>query len=117
MKTVGELLRRYRIALGKTQGEVARGLDKSIAFWSAIESDKKPCPTALVAEISKIFKLSADQCHELERLAEESKTEHRLNVSQLRPDIQQVTASFARRFKELSEDDVKQIRKILEPDG
>lgn len=116
MRTVGQALRGYRLKSGKTQGEVASSLGKSTAFWSAIESEKKPCPTNMVAGICQIFGLDDRECSELELLADSSKTEFRLKTTNVRSDIQQVTASFARRFQELSPEDVEQIRRILEPE-
>ena len=110
----GRDVRKLRIDHGETMADLASAVSVSVAFLSAVETGKKSAPPSLIAELVKHYHLDKMQARQLQDLADQSKTEMRINMSKASDEARELVAVFARRFSELSEAEVAKIKKALQ---
>ena len=107
----GIALRKLRIEKGLRLLDVARVLDVSAAFLSAIEIGKKPIPAGFVSRISRALALSDLQTEELRKAADRTRTEVR--VGHRKEDDRELIAAFARRLDDLPPELREKLKKLL----
>ena len=111
LTALGKELRRIRIDRDEKMIEMAAKLDKSAAFISSIETGKKTPPSGFEEIVIKMYGLAADAAGKLRTAADLSRKAFVLEPSNA---LGRDTAGLmARRMNTLSEDDLKEIRQIL----
>jgi transcriptional regulator with XRE-family HTH domain len=113
LSAVGKFLRKLRIDHLLNQLDLATALGISVAFYSAVESSRKPMPADLKRKIIEHYQLSEAQVRELDHAIERSKTEVKISMEELDDSTKELVACFARNFKTLEEADKARIREIL----
>jgi transcriptional regulator with XRE-family HTH domain len=110
----GKTVRKLRIDKGVTLKAMATSLGKTSAYLSAVETGRKNVPSELVDQIAAYFSLPSGETTELKRAAEESRSEITLPMVGFSDTQREVAAAFARQFPSLTDEELKQIRTLLE---
>jgi len=98
--------------------DMAKKLDKPASYISAIEYGRKNCPRGLLNEIALLFDLDFERKHKLEMYAAESKDSFKVRPNDnMNFEARTVAASFARKFSDLSEEQLKKLQDILDEAG
>ncbi len=94
-------------------GDMADGVGVSSPFLSAIETGKKPIPRDLPAKIATFLGLAENDAAELQQLADQSSKSCSIDLD-LNPDGRDVAIAFARKFANLSDEQLKEMKRMLE---
>ena len=109
LTSVGKFLRKLRIDRGEILRDMARNLDVSPAFLSAVENGKKNMPEAWLSKIENLYSLSFAQVAELKDAMVESRETIELNIRNASLRNRQLAITFARQFDALDEDTVQKL--------
>ncbi|MFR0540242.1 helix-turn-helix domain-containing protein [Lactobacillus delbrueckii] len=112
---LGKFLRKIRIDRDERLYDMAKHLGVSSAFLSSVENGHKKASTTLINNIIDAYNLDMEQQEQLKDAV--SLSEHKIDISQFSPQKQEATLMFARKFDELTDEQIDQIRNILEGDG
>lgn len=108
---LGKELRKIRIDRDERLLDMAGRLDKSAAFLSAVEVGKKTPPSGFEEAIIKAYGLARDVAERLRQAADRAR---KAFVIEPNSALGRDTAGLlARRMNDLSQDDLKRIREIL----
>lgn len=112
----GEFVRLLRIKNHEVMGDMAKLLDTSTPYLSAVENGKKNVPQSWIPTLIDHYKLSETEIEELKTSIEESKTQMKISL-QNSGEIQRKTAlQFARCFNGMDKETAQKIMKLLEGD-
>lgn len=93
----GETLKRRRLGLGLSMGQVARALGISVVHYSRVENGKEhPFPSAGKVDYEVLAKLLGADAAELLALAHKERPVLRLHASQVTPRELEVSTTFLR---------------------
>jgi transcriptional regulator with XRE-family HTH domain len=113
----GKLVRTMRINSSILMSELAGKLGCSPSYLSAVEFGRRPVPKHWPQKMAEIFGLDKNAASDLSAAAMESTSQSngRISVSLqgLNEMQQEVAIQFARRIKDLSEQDLNRIREQL----
>lgn len=109
----GKKLRNYRIEHGLKLKDLADALQVTSSYLSAIEMGRKNVPDTLLIRIAEYLGLDRPSTEELKRLAEESKKINKVDTGWLSRDTSLQVANFARSFDQLSPEDQKIIKDMM----
>lgn len=110
----GKTVRKLRIDKGVTLKTMAESLNKTSAYLSAVETGRKNPTHKLVQDIAEYFGLTAIEREDLLEAAEESRSDVKLQMEGFNDKQREIAAAFARQFTTLSEDELEQIRELLD---
>ena len=108
----GRMVRHHRDANQLLLKEMADQLDVSSAWLSNVEAGRKQIPSSLIDSIVAMFKLDVEEAQELREAAKKSQPAYRIN--NINSDRRDVAEVLARRFNDLSQEQVSRIRDILD---
>lgn len=111
--SVGKFLRKLRIDSGEILRDMAKKLDVSSAFLSAVENGKKKMPDAWLSKLETFYSLDSQQMEELRNAIVESADTVELNIQNVSIANRQLAVSFARQFDTLDEETAKKLFDIL----
>jgi transcriptional regulator with XRE-family HTH domain len=111
LTSFGLALRKARLERGETMYRMAKALDVSSAFLSAVEMGHKNAPDELVENVIQHLGIGDDAAEELREAARHSGPEMRIALKGMNRDARDVAAMFARRFEQ---GDFGELRKALE---
>lgn len=118
MTPFGARLRALREARGVTLTELAAALQVSPAYLSALEHGKRGRPSAgLIHQVNEYFGLIWDEAEEMVRLARLSHPRVVVDTSGLSPRATELANQLARRIRDLPEERVEAMLRLLNPDG
>jgi len=109
----GKIVRKLRIDKGITLKTMADDLNRTSAYLSAVETGRKNTPEKLVREIAAYFELSDEDTNELFKAADASRSEVRMPLKDFNDTQREIATAFARQFSALSEEELEQIRNLL----
>lgn len=107
---LGKLLRKTRIDKDELLFDMARKLQVSSAFLSAVENGKRNAPNEWITELNKLYGLNVN---ELQKAIGDSQLVVKINTTKKSDEDRQLITSFARKFDELDDAVKKQIRKLI----
>lgn len=114
MTPFGQRLRALREAHGLSQAELARALEVSAAYLSALEHGRRGRPTAgLVHQINERFGLIWDEAEDMARLARLSHPRVVVDTAGLGPEATELANLLARRIRELPPERVRAMLRIV----
>lgn len=117
MTPFGVRLRALREARGITLTELAAALHVSPAYLSALEHGKRGRPSAgLIHQVNEFFGLIWDEAEELVQLARLSHPRVVVDTSGLSPRATELANQLARRIRDLPEERVEAILRLLDSD-
>ena len=109
----GEFLRILRIQHHEVMGDVAKLLCVSTPFLSAVENGKKNVPEEWFDTIARHYSLDEQQIAEMKEAAEVSKTQVKIQLSQVQSHQREVAIQFARSFDGIDEETASKILELL----
>ena len=112
---LGKFLRKIRIDRDERLYDMAKRLGISSAFLSGVENGHKKASVTLINNIIDIYNLDMGQQKQLKDAL--SLSENKIDISQFSPKKQEATLMFARKFDELTDEQIDQIKNILKGDG
>ena len=107
----GKKLRALRLENDQRLKDMADKLEVTAAYLSAVENGKRSVPDSWIEKLSISYKLSEEEIEELQKLAYENKTDIKIDLNNAEKGL---ALSFARKFKDLSNEQVCEIQKILD---
>ncbi len=111
---LGKLLRKIRIDRDEYLKNMAEHLGITSAYLSAIENGKRNMSDALLQKLADVYSLTSDALADLKEAAAASKGKVEIGVADSSEDKQSVAWAFARKFENLSDKQISEIKKILE---
>lgn len=112
MNEFGKLLKQYRIKAGRTYKEVADYIGKSVGYLCDIEKGRKNPPDPETVRNIEIYLNVLDQA--LVTLAAKMKTKVEPTLQQIIKKRPQQMADLLCRADDLSDDEIKEVIKIME---
>ena len=109
----GKALRKLRIDRNELLRDMAEILHVTPSYLSAIENGKRNIPEEWPDVIAEKYSLSSVEYSQLLNAASYSKEEIRLNVKNSHNSKKELALSFARKFDELSEEDIQRLLAAL----
>lgn len=115
MTPFGARLRALRRERGITLKEMAKGLDVSAAYLSALEHGHRGRPNrAFVHRICAYFNIIWDEAEELQALARLSHPRVTVNTAGLSPEATELANRLAERIEKLDAEAVRRMLQILD---
>ena len=115
--TFGEFVRILRIKHHEVMGDMAKVLNTSLPFMSAVENGKKNVPTEWIEKIVEHYNLSESERKEMLDAIEESKTQYKVIVGNAGVNQRKAALKFARSFDEMDDDTALKILELLSKKG
>jgi transcriptional regulator with XRE-family HTH domain len=114
MTPFGERLRQLRQERGLNQKEMAKALQVSAAYLSALEHGRRTQPTfPFVQRVIGYFNIIWDDAEELQRLATLSQPRVTVDTAGLDPAATEVANLLARNVRQLDKNSLASIRAII----
>ena len=113
----GKILRKLRIECGELIKDMAEKLGCTASYLSAVEIGKRPVPADWAKIIANSYALSSDEARKLEKAAMMDVKTVKIDISGYMEDKREAALIFARKFKDLDDETVCTIRKLLEKEG
>ncbi len=114
MTPLGARLRQLRNARGVTLKDMAKGLNVSSAYLSALEHGRRGTPTwALLQRIITYFNIIWDEAEDLQRLAEISDPKVAIDTAGLAPEATELANRLAADIARLGPEDLQFLRNEL----
>lgn len=109
----GKELRKLRLDLGITLNEMAVRIGVSPSLLSSAETGKKTATPALINKLADHFDYVRNNRDEFMQLAEETKSEVRIRLSEENQHANDVALAFARNFDSLNSDQLEQLMAVF----
>ncbi|WP_312605617.1 helix-turn-helix domain-containing protein [Kosakonia cowanii] len=109
----GKYLRKLRIDRGMVLKDMAEMIGVSSAYLSAIELGKRAIPDDLISDVVKGFGLSKKEGEKLSKYAQLSQPSIKVDMSDANDQNKELMLVFARKFKDLSPDQLDKLNKML----
>ena len=109
----GKFTRKLRIDRGELLKDMARKLDVTVAYLSAVEVGRRKIPEKWLLMISQLYNLQDEESQEMRHAYDQSVTEIKIDLVE-RPSIHREAAMmFARELKNLDESCVEDLIKRI----
>ena len=109
----GEFVRILRIKNHQVMGDMAKVLDTSTPFLSAVENGKKNVPNGWAQKICDYYNLDCNEQAELLESIEESKLQYKLILSNAGTNQRKAALQFARSFDDMDDETAIKIMELL----
>ena len=110
---LGKRLRKLRIDMGETLGDMADRLGITSSYLSAIEKGKRPAPPGLVDKVAELYSLSDVAKHELSAAADKTLKSVKVELDGASDSKRDAALCFARSFDDLDDETAKNVLKLL----
>lgn len=110
---LGKELRKIRLDNDQLLKDMAQKLGVTVAYLSAVENGKRKIPDSWIPIIASEYELEDSEVENLQQLAFEERNSININMENASPQERNLVYSFARRFSELSKEDIDKLEKIL----
>jgi len=107
----GIAIRKIRLDKAMRLLDLAKLLELSPAFLSAIETGRKPIPDGFVLIVARAMELSTEQLSDLRKAAD--RTRKHVKIERLPEDQRELVAAFARRLDKVPADMMAELKKIV----
>lgn len=111
--SIGDFLRKLRLARAQRLKDMAETLGVTSAFLSAVENGKKNMPDSWFAKIQDKYELTNEQYEQMKKCSLESQNAISLNIKNATDLNRELAVSFARQFDEIDEETSQQILNVL----
>lgn len=113
----GEFIRILRVKHHEVMGDLAKVLDTTLPFMSAVENGKKNVPGEWPELLIKHYSLNDGEAAELYQSIEESKTQMKINLISANNTQRKLAVQFQRSFEKLDEETATAIMELLNKGG
>jgi transcriptional regulator with XRE-family HTH domain len=107
----GKAVRKLRLEKELRLLDLARRIDRSPAFISAVETGRKPIPDSFVVLVARAMNCSASEVRELRRAADHTRKEVRVDT--LSGEQRELVAAFARKLDDVPDDLKARLKKVV----
>lgn len=107
------MLKVLRVYNSETSIHMAKKLDMSLSYLSAIENSKRKIPDDFLDKLFKAYNLDEKKKEEFKEAYELAKTEAVINMSEMKDSQKEFTLLCARKISELSDETMKEITDII----
>ena len=114
---LGKELRKLRIDAGENLLIMAKKLDMSVSYLSAIENGVREIPVDFIEKITSVYHLSENKKKALEIAEANSANKVTISLNATLNEQRQLAYMLSRKLKDLSTDDCEKIIKLLEEDA
>lgn len=114
LTSIGRFLRKLRIDRGEILKNMADKLDVSVSFLSAVENGKKKMPTAWNKKICDLYHLDEEQRDAFTTAIADTESSIEMSLNDVTMGRRELAVSFARKFSEIDEMQIEEIKKILQ---
>lgn len=115
--SLGKFLRKLRIDRGEILKDMADKLGVSVSFLSAVENGKKRMPPAWNKMLCALYQLTPEQRQLFTIAIAETEKSLEMDFYGVAARKRELAVSFARKFSDFDEEQIKAIRKILREDN
>ncbi|MFA1820536.1 helix-turn-helix transcriptional regulator [Virgibacillus oceani] len=109
----GKFCRKLRIDNGELLKDMAKKLDVTSSYLSAVENGKRNVPQSWVKEISSKYLLDLRQRKELKNAAEESQIRSKLDLKNLNNNDKNLMTALARKIDGMNDEEKVIIKNLL----
>jgi transcriptional regulator with XRE-family HTH domain len=109
----GKFLRQLRIDCEELLKDMAVKLEVTPSYLSAVETGKRNIPEGWLEKIKSLYNLDFFAQQEMEKAAADSVNAVKFDLSKASKQKRETTLAFARRFDEVDDDTLMDIRKLL----
>ncbi len=109
----GEFIRILRVKHHEVMGDLAKVLNTTLPFMSAVENGKKNVPSEWPELLIEHYSLGDSEIAELYQSIEESKTQMKINLISASNAQRKLAVQFQRSFENLDENTAAEIMKLL----
>ena len=109
----GEFVRILRIRCHEVMGDMAKVLETSVPFLSAVENGKKNVPTEWISKLIGHYQLSAEEAAELREAVEESRMQYKITPGNAGITKRKAALQFARSFDRMDDETASKILELL----
>lgn len=117
LTSLGKFLRTYRIQQGELLKDMADKIGVAPAYLSSIENGKRAATKGIINKIAESYRLTSSQFEELNSAFFETLDEINLCTKNVTNTQRDLCISFARTFNNLNNEQIEEIKKILEVPG
>lgn len=110
---LGKSLRKLRIDVGETLGDMAERLGITSSYLSAIEKGKRPAPSGLIDKVADLYSLSDDARGSLAAAADKTLKSVKVELEGASDSKRDAALCFARSFDDLDDETAKSVLKLL----
>lgn len=114
LTSIGKFLKKLRVDRGEIMKDMAEKLDVTVSFLSAVENGKKRMPATWNGKICSMYDLTEDQRQAFTTAIAETEDAIEMNLVCANMGKRELAVSFARRFDNINDEQVEEIRKILQ---
>lgn len=107
----GIAIRKLRLEKGMRLLDLAKLMNKSVAYLSAIETGRKPIPDNYVREIAQAMGLSTEELSVIRKAADRSRKT--VTIERLPEDQRELVAAFARRLDKVPPEIIAALKKSI----
>lgn len=111
---VGKWLRQVRLERDEHLKDMAQNIGVTSSYLSSVENGKRSLSNQLVEKICETYRLNETMRHEFRHLAMQARQKVELDVNNVSGEKQDIALAFARKFDSLNDNQIIQIKKILE---
>ncbi len=113
MTEIGKFLKKLRIDNGEILFTMAKKLDVSSSFLSAVELGKKKMPYEWNLKIRSVYPLTPSQENELDEAIASSEKTVTLDLENASPAAKKLAVSFARSFCDFTDEQMESLKKLM----
>lgn len=110
---IGKFLRKMRIDHGEILKDMADKLQVTASYLSAVENGKRVFPDEWEDMLDGFYRFDVYQRREFKKAIVDSKEAYELQLQNVEKPNRELAYVFARKFKDLDEETVLQIKKLL----
>ncbi len=114
LTALGKILRKIRIDRQELLRDMAKTLDVSAAYLSAVENGKRKAPTAWIDKIVQAYGLDFGEEKQLRDAFEDSQNEVRISLQRASLRQRSAAISFAKALEGLSDEDLEKIMLVVQ---
>lgn len=114
LTSIGRFLKKLRVDRGEILKDMAEKLEVTVSFLSAVENGKKHMPGSWNEKICNLYDLSEKQKCEFTAAIAETENAIEMNLVSANSARRELAVSFARRFNNIDDAQVEEIRRILQ---
>lgn len=114
---LGIFLRKLRLDYGEIMKDMAKKLDVSSSFLSAVENGKKKMPDSWYETIVRLYNLDEEKQNELRVAIEGSQKSLEINLEDLSNEKRRLAFSFARKLEKFNDEEVDKMKIFFSEDG
>ena len=110
---LGRFLRILRIDRGEILKDMSEKLDVTVSFLSAVENGKKRMPSSWNTQLCSLYGFDERQTEEFTKAVAETERKMEIDFENASSDQRMLAVSFARKFTDFDERQIKKIRALL----